>query len=164
MKEKKVIIFLVFFVLASLSLVFLNESKNHENLDKVFIDSNRILNEENLNLAFLDSTEILLEIVETKEELVLGLSGRHSIAAADGMLFVFSEEDEHGIWMKEMLFSIDIIWINSLGEVVFIEENVSPDTFPNILKPNKSAKYVLEVPSGTVKKEDWVVGSSLVLQ
>ncbi len=163
-KEKKVFIFLAFFVLILLIFVFLNESKNQENLDKVFIDSGKILSEENLRPALLDSTEILIETVETNEERALGLSGRDSIGLADGMLFVFSEEDEYGIWMKDMFFSIDIIWINSLGKVVFIEENVSPETFPNIFKPDKPAKFVLEVESGTVEKEGWVVGSRFVLQ
>ncbi len=112
--------------------------------------------------ATLGDTTITLEIVDTKADKARGLSGRSSIGLADGMLFVFSNEGTHGIWMKEMKFSLDIIWIDSLGKVVFIKEEISPDTFPEVFKPETPAKFVIEVAAGTVSREGWKVGSRLL--
>lgn len=147
-KKSLIFIFLGVAVLIFLTFISFTETKTEEGLDR----------------AILDSTEILIEKAETDKERVLGLSGRHSLGSADGLLFIFPDEGKYGIWMKDMLFSIDIIWINSSGEVVFIEENVSPETFPSVFKPDKLAKFVLEVEAGTVEKEGWNVGSSFVLE
>jgi len=77
-----------------------------------------------------------------------GLSGMESLAEEDGMLFVFNESGAHGIWMRGMLFAIDIIWIDENGRIVDVLHSVSPDTFPSVFYPSGNAKYVLEVRSG----------------
>ena len=50
--------------------------------------------------------------------------------------------------MKDMDFSIDIIWLDRDRRVVHIEKNVSPNTYPDVFRSNVAAKYVLEVYSG----------------
>ncbi len=109
--------------------------------------------------AYIDGDEILVEIVEENKDLRIGLSGRDGIGYADGLLFVFPEEDIHGIWMKDMRFSIDIIWIDRSGRVIFIKEDVSPETFPEVFRPYDPALFVLEVESGMVAEMEWGVGS-----
>jgi uncharacterized protein len=87
---------------------------------------------------------VRVEIADTEEELRQGLSGRTEIEGADGLLFIFSEADYHGIWMKDMNFPIDIIWIGEDLEVINIMKNVDPDTYPKTFRPEKPAKYALE--------------------
>ena len=47
-----------------------------------------------------------------------------------------------------MNFNIDMIWLDSDKRVVSIEEDVSPDTYPDKFCPDTPAKYVLEINSG----------------
>lgn len=91
---------------------------------------------------------VLVEIADTPENKQRGLSGRSSLPEGSGMLFIFDTDDEWGIWMKDMLFPIDIIWANTEGRVVGVVENASPDSYPKVFSPSRPARYVLEVPAG----------------
>lgn len=66
-----------------------------------------------------------VEVVNTEASVTQGLSGRTGLSDIDGMLFVFDESAIRTFWMKEMLFAIDIIWLNE-GKVIWIESNVQP--------------------------------------
>lgn len=88
---------------------------------------------------------IKLEIAETPEKRALGLSGREALARGSGMLFVFPESGLHGFWMKGMKFPIDIVWLSENYEILGIERNISPETYPKVFYPPSPAKYVLEL-------------------
>lgn len=85
-----------------------------------------------------------VEVLNTDAERIKGLSGRSEIGDADGLLFVFPKADYHGIWMKDMKFPIDIIWISEDWKVIGIDKNVQPDSYPKIFKPSRPARYVVE--------------------
>lgn len=96
---------------------------------------------------------IALTIADEKLERIRGLSGRDSLNVREGMLFIFDTEDFHGIWMNDMNFAIDIIWLENtevphILKVVDIEESVQPETFPEVFLPSKESRYVLELVSG----------------
>lgn len=87
-------------------------------------------------------------VVNTPETRARGLSGSGPLAANEGMLFVFERDGAHAIWMKDMRFSIDIVWISRFGSVVHVERNVHPNTYPKSFASPKPARYVLEIPAG----------------
>lgn len=107
--------------------------------------------------------ELQFEIVDTPEAREKGLSGRERIADGYGMLFVFPEKDTYGIWMKDMLVSIDIIWLSDDGTVLGIERSVSPATYPTVFYPPEPVKYVLEVGAGYARERGWEIGSRISL-
>ena len=87
-----------------------------------------------------------LEVAETPEERQIGLMQHSNLDADGGMWFIFNEEGRHSIWMKNMNFPIDIIWIDSNYNVADIKRNAEPCTDNcEIYSPSKDAKYVLEV-------------------
>jgi len=100
--------------------------------------------------AIIGETDITLEVVSAPADLQKGLSGRQSLPNKHGMLFLFQENDYHGIWMKGMQMSIDIIWVNEFNEIIYIERNVSPDSYPTIYRPSSRARFVVEMQSGFV--------------
>lgn len=53
--------------------------------------------------------------------------------------------------MKNTFIPLDILWINEHHTIFYIHENAQPHS-TRIMRPEKSAKYVLEVNAGTVKK------------
>ncbi len=91
---------------------------------------------------------ILVEIADTPEERAQGLSGRAGLPAGHGVLFVFDSHGLYGFWMKEMNFSIDIIWLSEEFQVIDIARSVSPNTFPHVFYPPRPVKYVLETNPG----------------
>lgn len=94
---------------------------------------------------FIDKVALTVTLADEPEERKQGLSGVGELAPLEGKLFLFDEAKNHGIWMKDMLLPLDIIWINNDLEIVHIEENIQPDTFPEIFGPDVPARYVLEM-------------------
>ena len=91
-----------------------------------------------------------VEVARTRSELEKGLSLHAPLLDDQGMLFVFTGEDFYGFWMKDMLFPIDIVWIDSNLTVVHTEKNVLPEDYPKIFRPATKSLYVLEVGAGQV--------------
>jgi len=79
------------------------------------------------------------------------------------MLFVFPEDGVYRFWMKDMRFSIDIIWLSDSGEVLHIEHSLAPSTYPNSYGPTTSARYVLEVPAGFAVFHNLHIGDRVTL-
>jgi uncharacterized membrane protein (UPF0127 family) len=96
----------------------------------------------------LKGSTIRVTVAVTPAEREQGLSGRPGLASDEGMLFVFEREGDYAFWMKDMLFSIDIVWIDSAGKIIYIAPSVSPDTYPTAFDPRMNALYVLELPAG----------------
>lgn len=92
----------------------------------------------------LDGERIELELAETPEEMMRGLSGRASLPDGHGMLFVYPEDTVPSFWMKNMHFPIDIIWLDRNWKVIGVEKNISPSTYPQTFSPQKPVRYVLE--------------------
>jgi uncharacterized membrane protein (UPF0127 family) len=74
------------------------------------------------------------------------------------MLFIFEKEAKHGIWMPDMYFSIDIVWLDKNKKVVSTASSVTPETYPKVFVPNDNALYVLELKDGTVENKKIKVG------
>lgn len=104
-----------------------------------------------------------VEIASTYEELTTGLMFRESLDENSGMLFVFSEEGSYKFWMKNMLIPLDVIWINSDKEVIYIEKNVQPcfENICNSFGPDENSLYVLEINSGMADKSGIEVGDKV---
>lgn len=114
--------------------------------------------------VIVGGTVVPVEIADTPELQAQGLSGRESLPPGSGMLFVFAQEDRWGFWMKDMLFAIDIVWINARGEVVHMLEHVQPASYPEIFEPPAPALFVLEVPAGFAAEHGIVLGSKIMVQ
>lgn len=110
-------------------------------------------------LTFSNKT-IVIEVVESQEARTQGLGGRKKLKQDKGMLFVFQNSDRHAIWMKDMNFPLDILWLDDTKQVIHIEEDVAPETYPQTFTSNNPAKYVLEVNSGFVQEHRVKVGDT----
>ena len=104
-----------------------------------------------------------VEIVSSQEELSTGLMFRKSLNENSGMLFIFPEENFHSFWMKNTLIPLDIIWINSDNEIVFIKHNAQPclENDCENFTSNEKALYVLELNSGIANEIGLEVGDNV---
>lgn len=103
------------------------------------------------------------EIVSTPLEQERGLGGRKEIPDNYGMLFVFPKKDRYGFWMKDMLTSIDIVWLNDDGTIMKVDANVDPSTYPTPYYPPQPVEYVLETKAGYAEAHNWKAGTQLTL-
>jgi len=110
---------------------------------------------------FINGKQLNVEIVKTPGARELGLSGRTSLREDTGMLFVFETDAPWGIWMKDMKFPIDILWIDRDGTVLHVEKNATPESYPNIFISPEPARYVLEVNAGFAEK-NWIENGFVV--
>jgi len=116
---------------------------------------------EELASITIKNTKIKVELADTAEKKSYGLSGRNSLPENRGMLFVYDKPEFYSFWMKDMQFSIDIIWINESYRVVDITKSVPLDSFPQSFQPQRPAQYVLEVSAGFSDKNDIRIGDMM---
>ncbi len=108
--------------------------------------------------------QVRVTVVDTPQTREQGLSGRSTLAPNEGMLFIFDSPEKLSFWMKDMLFSIDIIWIGSDWTVVDTTEHLTPESYPTTVSPRSPAQYVLEVPAGFIQAHDVEIGRSVTFE
>lgn len=114
-------------------------------------------------LSFENGPIISILVADTDQQREQGLSGHAPLSDREGMLFFFDTPGRPAFWMKDMLFSLDIIWISSDWRVVDISPNLSPDTYPASFAPKADIKYVLEVPAGFAQRHGIAIGQRVTL-
>ena len=105
--------------------------------------------------------QIQVAFANTPELQEQGLSNTAPLTDDQGMLFVFPTETTPSFWMKDMTYSIDIIWIDSNKKVVDITPNLDPKTFPKSFTPVSPAQFVLEVSAGFAEKNTISIGTKV---
>lgn len=151
--KKKAFVLLGVLILLTISIWFLPYHCN----STFCLDKNT-----QIKTILLKNIPINTTVMENVVDRERGLSGRNSLNKNEGMLFVFKSPDMYGFWMKDMKFSIDIVWIEN-NKVIFIEKNVSPNTYPKVFYPKDKASVVLELPSGFCDANLISVGDSFIL-
>lgn len=148
-------------LIISLSLVFHRFSPKNYHTDCTF----RIPAEQEVHVAHSSARRMdrcmKLELAATNSSRTLGLSGRSAMDWDRGMLFDFVQTDEYCMWMKGMNFALDIIWLNEQKEIIYMIENVTPDTYPRSFCGPQEARFVVEVNSGVVKAANLNIGQRM---
>jgi uncharacterized membrane protein (UPF0127 family) len=102
----------------------------------------------------INDVELLTAVAQTSEEQRVGLGGRPGLAPNQAMLFPLAQPQALPIWMKDMRFPIDILWLDQDGKVIYALQNVPPcqsDQPCTVYTPPQPANFVLEVPAGFVQ-------------
>jgi uncharacterized membrane protein (UPF0127 family) len=99
---------------------------------------------------------VTAEVVSTPEKLYLGLGHRPGLPEGRGMLFLMNTPAIQSFCMRDMLFSIDIIWIAD-GKIAGIEPKLSP-SFQGVVTSPVPVRLVLEVPGGFAERHGIQVG------
>ncbi len=107
----------------------------------------------------IDDKVLSVRVADTDHERIKGLSNTKPLADNEGMLFVYNTANDASIWMKDMQYSLDIMWLDENKRIIEIVENVTPESYPKIFQPHQPAWYVIEVPAGYVEKNKITRGS-----
>ena len=89
----------------------------------------------------ITGTELLL--AGTRELQIQGLSNTPFLPKDVGMLFIFDDENNHGIWMKDMNYSIDVVWLNDEKEVIYVIDDMVPESYPTVYEPKTKSLYII---------------------
>lgn len=99
-------------------------------------------------------------LANTEELRVKGLSGTHTFGVDQAMLFAFDYSGKWGIWMKDMNYPIDVVWLDENKQVIDIYNHMTPNTYPKVFLPHKDAKYIVELPADFARNNYLHLGDS----
>ncbi|MEJ2092546.1 MAG: DUF192 domain-containing protein [Syntrophobacterales bacterium] len=105
---------------------------------------------------------VVAEVVSTPQKCYMGLSHRQKLPEGQGMLFVLGAARRYAFCMRDMLISIDIIWIAD-GKVAGLHKQLSPSDAGDFIAP-VPVRLVLEVPGGFADRHGIKVGDPVVFQ
>jgi uncharacterized membrane protein (UPF0127 family) len=88
-----------------------------------------------------------VEVADEADEISYGLMNRESLGADAGMLFDFGTPREPGMYMKNTLIPLDMLFITPDGTVLMIARNTVPGSLRTI-SPGARVKAVLEISGG----------------
>jgi uncharacterized membrane protein (UPF0127 family) len=112
-----------------------------------------------LTPLLLGGQHLQASIADTEPERERGLSGTPYLPPGIVKLFEFDTVSKWTFWMKDMLYPIDIIWLDDQKRIVHIESNIAPSTYPNTFAPPVPAKYVIETEAGFTAAKKISVGT-----
>jgi uncharacterized membrane protein (UPF0127 family) len=114
--------------------------------------------------AVFGDTKVTLTVADTQATRAKGLSGHAPLLPTEGMLFVFDQPTYPGMWMKDMLFPIDIVWLDQNSIIVDIKDSVGPETYPQVFAPRAKSLYVVELPAGFAKRHEIKIGDQVTIK
>lgn len=103
-----------------------------------------------------------LELMRTPEEQAQGMQNRTEFCNRCGMLFIFEEPQELNFWMKNTLFPIDIIYLDTNKKVVKRIVKPKLNNTEITYSSDSDAKYALEIPSTRADELNIKAGDKLL--
>lgn len=109
-----------------------------------------------------------MELAMTPKTRMRGLSDRKDIPDGSGMLFVLPKEETVNFVMRKCLFAIDIVYLDSTGQIVSMHEMAvqpygTPERELKAYPSHKPVQFAMEFKSGAIRKLDLHVGERIDL-
>jgi len=104
-----------------------------------------------------------VEVADDVAERSRGLMGRDRLAENQGMWFIFPNESLQRVWMKNMRFALDIVFLSTNGCIVAILQQIPPCSIEEcpVYQSSAPSQYMLEITAGFVKSHALRVGDCL---
>lgn len=111
------------------------------------------------SLARINGREIELIVAKNERQSRKGLSGRKRLSSRQGMVFKVKPPARQLVWMKDMRFPLDILWI-SKDRVVEVSTDVPVKTkgYWTIVQSSATIDSIIEIGAGTVREWGLVPG------
>jgi hypothetical protein len=110
------------------------------------------------------SGPLQVELADTPTARASGLSNRDA-APDDGLLLQWDTPGRHPIWMADMRFALDLVWLDERDTVLAVLDSVPPCSQQPcaLYEPpgTHAAVAVLELPAGDAKRRGIAVGAVL---
>jgi uncharacterized protein len=106
-------------------------------------------------------TDFIAELAATPEHRAKGLMFRTELADNRGMLFDFKQTRSVSMWMKNTPISLDMIFSDDKGLVLYVARNTVPYS-EEIITPGMPVYSVFEVKAGTAHRLNIKPGDRLL--
>jgi uncharacterized membrane protein (UPF0127 family) len=107
----------------------------------------------------LGGRPFVLQVADDEPEQATGLMYRDSMPADHGMIFIFPDERHRGFWMKNTRIPLDIVYLDSKGQIVSIKA-MRPYDLTNV-PSDRPARFAIELNHGTAKAINLRVGDRI---
>ncbi len=120
------------------------------------------------NFLYLEKSDgnlLKLKKAETKQEKIIGLSGKLALTDFSGMIFFEKNPKRVNYWMKGMLFPLDFVFLDEEKKVVEINYDIpvcDENKCPMISSKSDKIFYVIEFPAG--KAKEYGIEENLILK
>jgi uncharacterized membrane protein (UPF0127 family) len=112
------------------------------------------------------ATYFNVSLVVSPEAKRKGLSGHPGLPSGTGLLFLFETLSYQSMWMPDMNFPLDIVWLDEMFTIVNITYNAKPcenkDDCPSYSSVNL-VKYAIEMTAGEAAKYGFELGKELTI-
>ena len=115
----------------------------------------------------IEGTQFNVEVASNDITRARGLMGREELPEGTGMLFEWDDNAPRAFWMKNTLIPLDILYFRHdeiLGEAILVSWTTAhpcqEDPCPSYPSQG-AAKYVVELPAGSVERYGWKLGARL---
>jgi uncharacterized membrane protein (UPF0127 family) len=109
-----------------------------------------------------------LEVADSERERRTGLMNRTSLENGTGMIFVWNSSAERSFWMKNTYIPLDMIFIDSDGKVLNVEEAEpqpkASESELEIYRSEGEAMYVVETVQGFSARNNISRGSEVIFR
>lgn len=101
-----------------------------------------------------------VEIAKTSQEIEKGLMFRKSMNLNQGMLFIFPNVQQAGMWMKNTFIPLDMLFVDKDGIIQKIQHQATPFS-QKIIRTTMPVQFVIEINGGIAKQLDINVGDQV---
>lgn len=108
-------------------------------------------------LTLPDGVEVCAEVTQSLEERRAGLM--HRIEPA-WLLFLFPAKGKHPVWMANVRFPIDAVWMDEQSRIVELARGLRPFSMRAVGGKVRSS-MLLEMPSGSIDEHGLQVGQTI---
>jgi uncharacterized membrane protein (UPF0127 family) len=99
------------------------------------------------------------EVAADQANRMQGLMNRRTMAPQQGMLFVFTENNTHCMWMRNTLLPLSVAFLDERGQILNIED-MEPQTEDNHCAA-RPARFALEMNKGWFAQKGIKAGAKL---
>ncbi len=92
-----------------------------------------------------------VEMALAPDQRRMGLMFRKTMAPHEGMLFDFAADEMVYMWMKNTQLSLDMLFVDSSGQIVTVAEKTKPFSLDTI-SSRRPVRFVIELSAGTAQK------------
>ena len=82
----------------------------------------------------------------------------HTKLKDKGLIFIYDKEEKVSLHMVFVFFPIDVLFLDKNKKVIEMKKNFRPFS---LYIPKKKAKYILELPEGTIQKTKTGIGDKI---
>ncbi len=111
--------------------------------------------------------QILAQVADSPEKQIVGLFFAKELPPNQGLLMIFSEEDLHPLWTRNVPFAVDMIWMDRDRRIVHIEKNAPPcssEACPPYGPADEPSLYVLQAAAGFSDANRLETGMELIFR